>query len=48
MCIAMKRLDAAYVSYRSQVDRAPHDHVTATVTLEAEIDDVRNRAHQWR
>jgi porphobilinogen deaminase len=48
MCVAMKRLDVAYVTYRTQVERAPHDSTTASVTLEAEIAEVRNGSHLWR
>ena len=47
MCVAMKRLDAAFVSYRSQLERAPQDRTNASVTLEAEIGEVRSRAHEW-
>jgi hypothetical protein len=48
MCSAMKRLDAAYVTYRHQVDRTPNEEAVASAALEAEIGEVRNGADQWR
>jgi hypothetical protein len=48
MCSAMKRLDAAYVSYRHQVERSPTQEATAWAALEAEIGEVRGGADQWR
>ena len=48
MCVAMKRLDAAYVAYRHRVDRMPEQEATASATLEAEIGEIRGNAHQWR
>jgi hypothetical protein len=43
---AMRRLDAAYVAYRRQLDLAP-DGDTAAAALSAEIDDVRSD-RRWR
>jgi hypothetical protein len=48
MCTAMKRLDAAYVVYRQQVDWSPGQGATAAATLEAEIGEVSAGAHEWR
>jgi hypothetical protein len=48
MCSAMKRLDAAYVSYRHRVERAANGDAIATEALEAEIGEVRDGAHHWR
>ena len=48
MCSAMKRLDAAYISYRHQVDRGHNHEATASAALEAEIGEVLEIADQWR
>jgi hypothetical protein len=48
MCSAMKRLDAAYLTYRHQVDRGPTQEATASAALEAEIGEVRGSADLWR
>jgi hypothetical protein len=48
MCVAMNRLDAAYVAYRQRVDRTPKEESTASVRLEAEIGEVRSGSHMWR
>jgi hypothetical protein len=41
MCTAMRRLDAAYIAYRQQIDRAPAERDAAAMSLESEIDDVK-------
>ena len=48
MCSAMKKLDAAYVSYRHQVDGTLNQGGADWAALEAEIGEVRDSAHQWR
>jgi hypothetical protein len=48
MCGAMKRLDAAYVVYRQQLEWSPDQGNTAAGTLEAEIGEVRTGADEWR
>jgi|SRR5271155_1152578 len=47
MCSAMKRLDAAYVSYRRQVDRGSAEEGAAAALLQAEIGEVRRTEDQW-
>jgi hypothetical protein len=48
ICSAMKRLDAAYVNCRHQIERNPAQGANAWAALEAEIGEVRGRQHQWR
>jgi hypothetical protein len=47
MCSAMKRLDAAFVACRRQVDRDPAKGAIAFATLEAEIGEVQSSHHEW-
>jgi hypothetical protein len=44
MCTSMRRLDAAYVTYRQHIERAPSERDSAAMSLEAEIDDVKAEA----
>src|SRR5580692_9633258 len=37
MCVAMKRLDSAYVTYRKRVESTPDQVALAAAALEAEI-----------
>jgi len=46
MCASMRRLDAAYLLYRQQVERAPSDKEAASMALDAEIDEVKNASAQ--
>ena len=48
MCSAMKRLDAAYLTYRRHADRISNPDAAASATLEAEIGEVRDTADRWR
>jgi hypothetical protein len=48
MCSAMKRLDAAYMSCRRQVERDPVEAAIAWAALESEIGEVRGGQAQWR
>jgi hypothetical protein len=47
MCTAMKRLDAAYVTYRKRVESTPDQAVAAAAALEAEIAEATSRASYW-
>jgi hypothetical protein len=44
---AMRRLDAAYVTYRQGSERTPRERETAASTLDAEIDEVKADS-RWR
>jgi hypothetical protein len=48
MCSAMKRLDAAFLTCRRQVERDPTKGALAFAALEAEIGEVRGSHDQWR
>jgi hypothetical protein len=48
MSSAMKRLDAAYMSCRRQIERDPAQAATAWASLESEIGEVRGGQDQWR
>jgi hypothetical protein len=48
MCSAMRRLDAAFVTCRRQVERDPARGAIAWATLEAEIGEVRGSHDEWR
>jgi hypothetical protein len=47
MCSAMKRLDAAYMSCRRQVERDPAQAALAWAALESEIGEVRGGQGEW-
>jgi hypothetical protein len=44
----MKRLDAAYVTYRKRVTSAPEQVVDAAAALELEIAEATGGAQYWR
>jgi len=44
---AMKRLDAAYVSFRQAVERTPTDVESAATVLAEEIDHVKSGMDDW-
>jgi hypothetical protein len=48
MCAAMKRLDAAYVTYRKRIQSAPDQTVEAASALEAEIAETTASSTYWR
>jgi hypothetical protein len=47
MAGAMRRLDAAYVAYRHQVEVKPAERDGAAMALDAEIDEVKATGHAW-
>ncbi len=48
MCAAMKRLDAAYRTYRQQTETFPDRAADATAVLEAEVGTTSDDAVAWR
>ncbi|HXN34061.1 MAG TPA: hypothetical protein VN894_19475 [Polyangiaceae bacterium] len=48
MCTAMKRLDAAYVTYRKRVQSAPEQTSDAASALEVEIAETTATSAFWR
>jgi hypothetical protein len=47
MFATMKKLDAAYVSYRKRVESTPGQSPEAAATLEAEIAEATSRGVDW-
>jgi hypothetical protein len=47
MSSAMKRLDAAYVQYRSRIESSPAERDEAAVALDEEIGSVRAQVERW-
>lgn len=48
MCAAMKKLDAAYVTYRKRVETSPEQTADAAAALEVEIGEATTTAPYWR
>jgi hypothetical protein len=48
MCTAMKKLDAAYVSYRKRIQSTPDQTVDAASALEAEIAETTATSATWK
>jgi hypothetical protein len=47
MLAAMKRLDAAYVAYRSRIEKAPGEKDEAAIALDEAIGEVKAGASSW-
>lgn len=47
MCSAMRRLDAAYMTYRRQIGQDPAQETIAGAALAEEIVEVRGSHHEW-
>lgn len=48
MCTTMKRLDAAYVTYRKRIQSTPEQTVDAAAALDAEIAEATAGSAYWR
>jgi hypothetical protein len=48
MCATMKKLDAAYVTYRKRIQSTPEETVDAAAALETEIIEATAGAAYWR